>query len=114
MGHAVEKVINGQMQSTGDHLTTTALIGTHTVIRGAYAAQTQVSLQVEVGQNAAPVNGDPKFNGEFFIESDKPSISNGGAIVFVVTLKPAIGSGFSVPAWGVAQGTFEAAIVEHQ
>jgi hypothetical protein len=104
MGDDVEKVINGQQMAPvtiRGYLTPTALTGTHTVIKGAYAAQTQVTLEVEVGQNAAPVNGDPRFKGEFFIESYKPSISNGGAIAFVATLKPAVGSGVgSVPAWG--------------
>jgi hypothetical protein len=99
-GDGVHKFINGQMNAPvtiQGYLTTTATTGTHTVINGAFAAGTQVTLEVQVGQNAAPVSGDPKYSGEFYIESYKPTISTGGAVMFTVTLKPATGT---APVWG--------------
>lgn len=99
-GDAVQKFIPGQKMapvSIKGYLTTTALTGTHTVIQGAFAAGSQVSLVVQVGQNAAPTTGDPEFTGEFYVESYKPVINYGGAISFAATLKPAIGT---APAWG--------------
>lgn len=100
-GDVVHNVINGQMNAPvtiQGYLTTTATTGTHVVINGAFTAGTQVSLQVDVGINAAPVSGNPRYSGEFFIESYKPMINTGGAIMFTATLKPATGG---APAWGV-------------
>jgi hypothetical protein len=99
-GQAAQNFINGQMQApvtVKGYLTTTADIGTHPVINGAYAAGSQVTLTVQVGQNAAPTTGDPEFEGEFVVESYKPEIQAGGAIGFAATLKPATGT---APAWG--------------
>ena len=99
-GQAVQNVINGQMQAPvtiKGNLTTTANTGTHPVIKGAYQAGSQVTLTVKVGQNAAPQAGDPKYEGEFIVESYKPEIQTGGAIKFTATLKPATGT---APAWG--------------
>jgi hypothetical protein len=102
-GDEVHKFINGQIQAPvtiKGFLTTDPTIGTgtHPVIQGAFAAQSQVTLEVQVGQNAPPVNGDPKFTGEFIVSSYKPEIATGGAVMFTATLNPAIGS---TPAWGV-------------
>lgn len=99
-GDAAQNFINGQLQAPvtiKGYLTTTALVGTHTVIQPAFAAGSQVTLTAQVGQNAAPTTGDPEFEGEFIIESYKPTIENGGAIGFEAILKPAIGT---APAWG--------------
>jgi hypothetical protein len=99
-GDAVHRVINGQMQAPvvlKGYLTTTANTGTHPVIQGAFAAGSQVSLEVQVGQNATPQSGDPKFTGEFLVGSYKPTISTGGAVMFEARLLPATGS---APAWG--------------
>ena len=99
-GDAVHNVINGQLQAPvtlKGFLTTTANTGTHTVIQGAFAAGAQVSLEVQVGQNAAPTSGDPKYTGEFYVESYKPVLETGGAVTFEATLKPATGD---APAWG--------------
>ena len=99
-GDAAQNFINGQLQSPvtiKGYLTTTALVGTHTVIQPVFAAGSQVTLTVQVGQNAAPTTGDPEFEGEFIVESYKPTIENGGAIMFEAALKPAIGT---APAWG--------------
>jgi hypothetical protein len=98
-GSEVHNVINGQMQSPvtlKGYLTTTALVGTHTVIRDAFAQGKQVSLEVQVGNNAAPTTGDPKYTGEFFIESYKPMLDTGKAVTFEAVLKPAIGT---APSW---------------
>lgn len=98
-GDAVQRFIPGQQMAPvtiKGYLTTTALTGTHTVIQGAYAAKSQVSLVVQVGQNAAPTTGDPEYIGEFYVESYKPVINYGGAISFVATLKPATGT---APQW---------------
>jgi hypothetical protein len=100
-GDAAHKFINGQLQAPvtiKGFLTTTANTGTHTVIKGAHAAGSQVSLEVQVGNNAAPTTGDPKYTGEFYVESYKPTIENGKAVMFEATLKPATGT---APAWGV-------------
>lgn len=100
-GEAVHNVINGQMQAPvtiKGNLTTTALVGTHTVIQGAFAAGSTVTLTVQVGQNAAPTTGDPEFEGEYLVESYKPTIETGSAVTFEATLNPATGT---APAWGV-------------
>jgi hypothetical protein len=100
-GNAVHNVVNGQMQAPviiKGFVTTTANIGTHPVIQGAFAAGAQVSLEVEVGQNAAPVANDPVYRGEFYVESYKPTIGNGGAVTFEASLKPATGT---APIWSV-------------
>jgi hypothetical protein len=99
-GDEAQRFINGQMQAPvtiKGYLTTTALVGTHTVIGGAFQAGAVVSLEVQVGQNAAPTTGDPKYTGEFIVESYKPMLQNGNAISFEASLKPATGA---APAWG--------------
>ncbi len=100
-GDATHNFINGQLNAPvtlRGYLTTTATTGTHTVIRDAYQQGKTVSLQVDVGQNAAPVTGDPRFSGEYLIESYQPVIETGKAVMFTARLKPAIGT---APAWGV-------------
>lgn len=100
-GDAAHNFINGQLNAPvtlRGYLTTTAATGTHTVIRDAYQQGKQVTLQVDVGQNAAPVTGDPRFSGEYLIESYQPVIETGKAVMFMARLKPAIGT---APAWGV-------------
>lgn len=100
-GAAVHNFVQGQLQSPvtlRGYVTTTALVGTHTVIRDAYQQGKQVSLEVRVGQNAAPTTGDPKFTGEYYVESYKPSLDTGKAVTFEVVLKPAT---TAAPAWGV-------------
>jgi hypothetical protein len=99
-GDEVHNVVNGQMRAPvvlRGYLTTTANTGTHTVVQGAFAAGAQVSLEVQVGQNAAPQSGDPKFTGEFRVSSYKPAISSGGAVMFEAQLVPATGT---APGWG--------------
>jgi hypothetical protein len=99
-GDAVKNVINGQLNAPvilKGYLTTTTDTGTHTVIQGAFAAGAQVSLEVQVGQNAAPTTGDPKYTGEFVVESYKPALEKGGAVTFEASLKPATGT---APVWG--------------
>ncbi|MEL6524779.1 MAG: hypothetical protein AAFQ07_03620 [Chloroflexota bacterium] len=101
-GDEAEKYINGQLQSPvtiKGYLTTTADIGTHTVIESAFANGAQVTLEVEVGNNATPTSGDPVFSGEYIIESYKPTLETGSAIQFEAMLKPAVGSGAGVPNW---------------
>jgi len=100
-GDAVHNFINGQLQAPvtlKGFLTTTANIGTHPVINGAFEAGSQVTLTVQVGQNAAPTSGDPEYEGEFIVESYKPVIETGKAVQFEAMLKPATGA---APAWGV-------------
>jgi len=99
-GDAAHHFINGQVQAPvtlNGFLTTTAEIGTHPVIQGAYAAGVPVSLEVLVGQNAAPTSGDPKYSGEFIIQSYTPKLETGGAVSFTAVLQPATGT---APAWG--------------
>lgn len=96
----VHNFINGQLQSPVSlkgHLTTTADVGTHTVINAAFVAGSTVTLTVQVGDNTTPTTGDPEFEGEFIIESYKPTIENASAITFEATLNPASGT---APAWG--------------
>jgi hypothetical protein len=100
-GDAVHNFINGQLQTPvtlRGYVTTTARVGTHTVIRDAYQQGKQVTLQVDVGQNTAPVTGDPRFSGEYIIESYMPMLETGKAVSFTARLKPAIGT---APAWSV-------------
>jgi len=99
-GDAVHNMINGQLKapvSIKGYVTTDATTGTHTVIQGAFAAGAQVSMAVQVGQNATPTTGDPEYTGEFYVASYTPAIANGGAITFTATLNPAEGA---APAWG--------------
>lgn len=98
-GDEVHNVVNGQMRAPvtlRGYLTTTTDTGTHPVIQGAFAAGEQVSLEVQVGQNAAPQAGDPLFTGEFLVSSYKPVISTGGAVMFEAQLIPATGT---APSW---------------
>ncbi len=101
-GDEAHKFINGQINAPvtiRGFLTTTALTGTHTVIRGAFVAGTQVTLRVAVGNNATPQVGvDPEYSGEFYVESYTPALETGKAVTFTARLKPAIGT---APAWGV-------------
>jgi hypothetical protein len=95
----IHEVVNGLLRAPvilRGYLTTDASTGTHTVIQGAYAAQATVSLEVQVGQNAPPQAGDPKFTGEFIVAGYKPSIVTGGAVTFEARLLPATGA---APAW---------------
>jgi hypothetical protein len=99
-GSEVHQFINGQRQAPvtiKGNVTTTALTGTHTVINGAFAAGTQVTLRVAVGNNTTPTTGDPEYSGEFLVESYKPMLENGKAVTFEAKLQPATGS---TPSWG--------------
>jgi len=99
-GDDVHNFVNGQLQApvtVNGFLTTTASVGTHTVIQGAFAAGAQVTLEIEVGQNAVPTGGDPKYSGEFVIQSYTPKIETGGAVTFAAVLSPATGT---APSWG--------------
>lgn len=99
-GDEAQKFINGQLQApvtVKGYLTTTSNVGTHTVIAPLFAAGTQTTLTVQVGQNATPTSGDPEYSGDFIVESYKPTLENGSAIMFEATLKPATGT---APAWG--------------
>jgi hypothetical protein len=100
-GNAAHNFINGQIQAPvtiKGFVTTTASTGTHTVINPAFVAGSQVTLEVQVGNNTTPTGGDPKYTGEFIIESYKPMLDTGKAVTFEATLKPAIGT---APSWGV-------------
>lgn len=99
-GDEAHKYINGQLRAPvtiQGYLTTDDTNGTHTVIQGAFAAGSQVSLEVQVGDNTAPTANDPKYSGEFLIASYRPQIMTGGAVMFTATLQPATGT---APAWG--------------
>ena len=98
-GDEAQKFINGQMQApvtVKGYLTTTALVGTHTVIAPLFAQGAQTTLTVQVGQNATPTTGDPEYSGDFIVESYKPTLENGSAIMFEAVLKPATGT---APTW---------------
>ncbi|MBE2182652.1 MAG: hypothetical protein IAE89_04425 [Anaerolineae bacterium] len=100
-GDAAHSFIDGQLQAQvaiRGYVTTTASVGTHTVFRDAYQQGKQVTLEVQVGQNAPPTTGDPKYTGEFFIESYVPMIETGKAVMFAARLRPATNA---APAWGV-------------
>lgn len=99
-GDAVHRFINGQLNAPvtlRGYVSTTANTGTHTVIKGALAAGSQVTLEVQVGNNAAPTGGDPKYSGEFYVRSYVPEIRTGGAVMFTAMLQPATGT---APVWG--------------
>jgi len=99
-GQAAKNFINGQLDAPvtiKGFLTTTALVGTHTVLNPLFQNGTSTTLTVQVGQNATPTSGDPEYSGEFIVESYKPTIETGGAIAFEAVLKPATGT---APSWG--------------
>ena len=59
-GDLLHDVINGQLNlavTMRGYLTLTATTGTHTVFRDVYQQGKQVTLEVQVGNNAAPVAG---------------------------------------------------------
>jgi len=99
-GDEVKRFINGQKVAPvtiRGYLTTTPTVGTHTVIQPAFAQGAQVTLTVQVGQNATPTTGDPEYSGEFYVQSYKPMMENGSAMMFMAVLQPATGT---APAWG--------------
>ena len=99
-GDEAHQFINGQLRAPvtiQGYLTTDNTTGTHTVIQGAFAAGSKVSLEVQVGNNAAPTTNDPKYSGEFLIASYRPQIMTGGAVMFTAALQPATGT---APNWG--------------
>lgn len=99
-GDVMHDMINGQLNlavTMRGYLTLTASTGTHTVLRDVYQQGKQVTLEVQVGNNAAPVTNDPKFTGEFYVESYVPVLETGKAIQFVARLRPATGT---APVWG--------------
>jgi hypothetical protein len=99
-GNAFHKMQTGKVQAPitlKGFLTTTATNGTHTVIRAVYANKAQVTFKVAVGNNTAPVSGDPEFSGEFYVTSYVPSLATGGAVTFTATLVPATDI---APVWG--------------
>lgn len=102
-GDTAQRFINGQLQSTVTlkGFMTLGANGTHTLLNAAFAAGNSIDLEVQVGQNATPTTGDPKYTGKFFIESYKPMLDKGSAVTFEAILKPAVGTGTGVPAWGV-------------
>jgi hypothetical protein len=97
-GDAAQHFINGQLQSpvTIKGFVTTGATGTHTVLNTKFSTGDDFPLVVEVGQNAAPTTGDPKFSGTYIVESYKPTLDKGSAVTFEATLKPFSGT----PAWG--------------
>jgi hypothetical protein len=101
-GDLAHHFINGQMNAPvtiRGYMTLSGANATHTVIKGAFAAGTVVTFRVAVGNNATPVVGtSPEYSGEFYIESYKPVIDPGKAVMFVATLKPALGTS---PSWGL-------------
>jgi hypothetical protein len=99
-GDAAHHFINGQVQAPvilKGHLTTTASVGTHTVLNGLFSGGQTTTLTVQVGDNTTPTSGDPEYSGSFYVESYKPTIETGGAVMFEATLQPASGA---APAWG--------------
>jgi len=99
-GDALHDMINGQMNlavAMRGYITLTAATGTHSVLRDVYQQGKQVTLEVQIGNNAPPTSGDPKFTGEFFVDSYVPVIETGKAIQFVARLRPATGT---APVWG--------------
>lgn len=99
-GSGVHNMINGLVQAPvtiKGFLTTTTTTGTHTLIQNAYAQGYPVTLEVQVGQNAAPQSLDPKYSGEFIVASYVPAIGVGGAVTFTATLNPATNT---APLWG--------------
>lgn len=103
-GDLAHHFINGQIAAPvtiRGYLTTTATTGTHTVIKGDFAAGSQVHLRVAVGNNAAPVVGtDPEYSGLFLVQSYTPLVENGKAVMFAAQLKPVTGT---APSWGLMQ-----------
>lgn len=98
-GDEARHMINGQVQAPVNirgYLTTTDT-GTHTVIGGAFAAGSQVTLSVAVGDNTTPTSGDPEYTGEFLVTSYRPTLATGSAVTFEAQLVPATGA---APAWG--------------
>lgn len=100
-GDTLHDMINGQLNlvvAMRGYLTLTPTTGTHAVLRDVYQQGKQVTLEVQIGNNAPPTSGDPKFVGEFMVDSYVPMIETGKAIQFMARLRPATGT---APVWGV-------------
>jgi hypothetical protein len=101
-GDDAQNFISGQLQAPvtiRGYLTTTPTTGTHTLLSSAYQSGRTVQFEVHVGKNAPPSTNDPKFWGDFIVDSYRPSIENGNAVTFVATLKPASLEATNIPVW---------------
>lgn len=98
-GDVTTDVISGLMSmpvTIRGYVTLTGTTGTHTVLRNVYQQGKQVTLEVQIGNNATPTTGDPKLSGEYYVESYVQVIETGKAITFTARLIPA---GATAPAW---------------
>ncbi len=68
------------------------------VVRGIAGKAAGYSLRVQVGQNAAPVVGDPEFSGEFWCSKVSFGVGAKGANVMTASLRV---YGETAPAWDV-------------
>ena len=83
------------------NVTTTALVGTHTVFAPHILAAnigTEATLTIQWGNKAVPTSGDPELEGEVIISSysvtpDKAGLQTG-------TIKLAVPKGQALPVWG--------------
>lgn len=58
-----------------------ATTGLYTVAKGILGSYTSKTVDIRVGQNAAPTTGDPKFSGEFWLKSMNISMTPQGAVM---------------------------------
>jgi hypothetical protein len=73
-----------------------ATTGLFTVLSGIVGGGAK-TLTVQVGQGAAPVMGDPEFEGEFWCQKMNISATPQGKTMVTASLRP---SGSVAPAWG--------------
>ena len=72
-------------------------IGLFTVIASILGGYTSRTVTIQVGQNAAPTNGDPEFEGEFWCQKMNITTTPAGKVNVVASLRV---FGATAPAWG--------------
>lgn len=89
-------IMEAPLQISG-YITTTAEIGTHTVLHGLFSTREATSVKIQVGQGGAPQSGDMEFTGTYFVESYQPRFQTSDVVRFAARLVPHANT---TPDWG--------------
>lgn len=74
-----------------------ATTGLFTVLNGIKGSTVSKTLDVRIGQGAAPIMGDPRFTGEFWLQKLNISATPQGKIGITASFRP---MGAVAPTWG--------------
>lgn len=95
--NSIPGLLNAPVEITG-MFNAAATTGLYTVLKGIKGQKSAHTLTVKVGQGAAPVNGDPEFEGEFWCSKMNVAASPSGKLGLTASLRV---YGAVAPAWGV-------------